>query len=855
MSRKNFISLAERNPELLKEWHPIKNEKLKPNEISYGSATKVWWKCENGHEWEASPNHRSRGRGCPYCAQIQRAITKRKNNINKRESLATKNPKLAKEWHPTKNGDFKPTDITCGSSEKVWWKCEKGHEWKAAINSRNSGVGCPICSGYKVVEGVNDLASLRPDLAREWHPTKNGELKPTQVPLHTDTSVWWKCEKGHEWLARISNRANGNNCPICIEKKVLVGYNDLATLMPNLAKEWHPTKNKNLTPQSVTLGSNKKVWWKCEKGHEWETTISHRSNGQKCPICFSESRTSFPEQAIFFYLHQITTAYNRYKVDLRTEIDVYLPEYKIGIEYDGLYFHKGEKSEQREKRKQEKLEKLGIFLIRVRESNDRIKNVIYSKAGATDIELTQTICSLIEMIAQKIGYPISVDVDVSRDRNKIYERYIQGEKEKSLIETNPELAREWHPTKNGNMLPNYVTVGSNKKVWWKCEKGHEWQAVINSRRNGVGCPYCAGKKAIKGYNDLATINPKLAREWHPTKNGNLTPSDITVRSNRFVWWRCEKGHEWQAMVYDRTNGCNCPICSGRKVLIGYNDLATTNSKLASEWHPTKNGDFKATDVTRGSDKKVWWQCEKGHEWQATISSRNSGHGCPYCANQLVLKGYNDLATINPNLAKEWHPIKNGDLTPYDVMPGSNKKVWWFGKCGHEWEAAISSRSSGRGCPYCAGQKLLIGYNDLATSNPKLAKEWHPTKNGSLTPYDVMPGSNKKVWWQCEKGHEWENSVNVRNGGHNCPYCANQLVLKGYNDLATINPNLAKEWHPTKNGNLTPYDVMPGSNKKVWWQCEKGHEWQANISSRNKGAGCAECYKLRRTRKNMKDTTI
>ena len=201
--------------------------------------------------------------------------------------------------------------------------------------------------------------------------------------------------------------------------------------------------------------------------------------------------------------------------------------------------------------------------------------------------------------------------------------------------------------------------------------------------------------------------------------------------------------------------------------------------------------------------------------------------------------------MNPELANEWHPSKNDGLLPSDVMAGSNKKAWWLGSCGHEWEASVQSRNSGRGCPYCASQKLLVGFNDLTTRNPKLALEWHPTKNGGLTPKNVMPGTNKKVWWLCEKGHEWENSVNVRNGGNGCPYCTNQIVLKGYNDLATLNPKLASEWHSTKNGELTPSSVTPGSNKKVWWICEKGHEWQASVSTRNKGHGCRDCYMLKR----------
>ena len=402
------------------------------------------------------------------------------------------------------------------------------------------------------------------------------------------------------------------------------------------------------------------------------------------------------------------------------------------------------------------------------------------------------------------------------------------------------------------MLPEYVSAHSNKYAYWQCkEEKHEWKAQINSRSKGSGCPYCAGQLAIVGVNDLATVRPDLAAEWHPTKNGDLKPKDVMVSSNIKVWWQCERGHEWQTMIYHRSQkNCNCPVCSGKQVLAGYNDLATVNPLLAAQWDFESNGDLKPTDFTCGSDKKVGWICEKKHKWEATISSRHSGGcGCPYCAGQKVLTGVNDLATVNPQLASEWHPIKNGKLTPRNVRPGSNQKVWWLGECGHSWEASIQSRNSGRGCPYCANQKLLVGFNDLATKNPRLASEWHPTKNGDLTPYDVMSGSNQRVWWICDKGHEWENTVSIRNSGHGCPYCCNQMVLKGYNDLATLNPKLASEWHPTLNGDLTPYDVMPGSNKKAWWQCENGHEWLAQIKSRNSGCGCQTCYHLRKKQNN------
>ena len=482
------------NAQLMEEWDWEQNAQAgnDPNEISYGSAMKVWWICKEGHRWEASPNHRSRGRQCPICAEIQRVATRRKNIVARRGSLADHNPMLAQQWHPTKNAPLTPNGISVNSSERVWWMCGKGHEWSAPINSRNSGVGCPVCSGYKVVVGINDLATVRPDLAKQWHPNRNENLKPTDVTRATDKKVWWQCEKGHEWMARVANRNSGGNCPICSGKTVLAGYNDLQTIHPYLALEWHPTKNETLTPANVTAMSNKKVWWQCEKGHEWQATISHRSNGKRCPICFGESKTSFPEQAIFYYLRQVTEAHNRYMIAPRTEIDIFLPEYKIGIEYDGAFFHAGNEAQQREKRKQEKLAELGVTLVRVREINESAgDNTLYSRLGANDTELTKTIIDLCSRISDMVQKQIDIDINVARDRSKIYEQYIQMEKENSLAVVNPTLSLEWHPTKNGTLRPEYIRASSNRKVWWMCSRGHEWEAVINSRNKGHGCLACS----------------------------------------------------------------------------------------------------------------------------------------------------------------------------------------------------------------------------------------------------------------------------------------------------------------------------------------------------------------------------
>lgn len=263
-------------------------------------------------------------------------------------------------------------------------------------------------------------------------------------------------------------------------------------------------------------------------------------------------------------------------------------------------------------------------------------------------------------------------------------------------------------------------------------------------------------------------------------------------------------------------------------------------EIAAEWHPTKNGTVTPDDVTPGSPKKMWWICQKGHEWQAAISDRVRGSGCPYCSGKKVLPE-TSLAAINPELAAQWNPTKNGELTPEQVAPFSYRKVWWLCPNGHEWEAQISNRSNGNGCPYCAGQWVIPGENDLETLYPDVAAQWHPTKNLGLKPNQVKAKSMKMVWWICEKGHEWKDSVYHRTSGRGCPYCAGQRVWVGDNDLATLRPDIAAQWNDTKNGELTPEQVTLRSSKKVWWLCENGHEWQATVYNRTLGCGCPVCY--------------
>jgi len=129
----------------------------------------------------------------------------------------------------------------------------------------------------------------------------------------------------------------------------------------------------------------------------------------------------------------------------------------------------------------------------------------------------------------------------------------------NFLISHPSIAAEWHPTKNHKLLPQNVTFGSVKKIWWLCNKGHEWQDTVNHRTGGRGCPYCSGRRAS---NDqcLRTMNPTVASQWHPVKNGDLTTRDVTTGSQKKVWWICSRGHEWEASIVNRHKGRSCPFC-------------------------------------------------------------------------------------------------------------------------------------------------------------------------------------------------------------------------------------------------------------------------------------------------------
>lgn len=411
------------------------------------------------------------------------------------------------------------------------------------------------------------IENNRLDILEEWNYEKNN-ISPKDVSLQSAIEVWWQCKEGHEWLRKLNHRFGHINkgqirgCPICANQQILEGYNDLATRYPEIAKEWNYEKNSPLLPTQVFPGSSKKVWWKCPKGHEYQTSINNRTNtNSKCPECLKDTQTSFAELAILFYLSKYFKNIKHRYLICGNECDIYIEDLKVAIEYDGQYWH----NENRDEQKYQKLSDIGISLINIREpecprtSNPNayyLKNLEYSELE-----------NAIKYIFNFIDKNIKPDIHISNNKNNISNFSLKLEEENSLEKNYPELMKEWDYTKNKDINPKYITSRSGIKVWWICPEGHSYKSEIRDRtKNHTKCPICANKQALKGFNDLTTKYPEIAEEWNYEKNFPLLPTQVTSGSHKKVWWKCKYcNFEWKSEITNRVQNLLCPNCKDGQI--------------------------------------------------------------------------------------------------------------------------------------------------------------------------------------------------------------------------------------------------------------------------------------------------
>lgn len=646
-------SLAALRQDLAEEWHPTKNDKLTAEMVSVSARRSVYWRCSknNRHEWKAAIYSRFNGTGCPHCSN---------RAVSEDNSLANVNPEILLDWDYSRNKGIDPKKILSSSSKVVWWKCKRDpeHRWKVRVRNRTvNGTGCPFCRGSTSAQEIRLYCELKalfsdaesrfkvdgkeadiylPSLSvaveydgAYWHKdkfesdlAKNTAFSEVGIktvrlrcrPLHkiepTDVSVGDELTKSD--VNSVLESIFGSDMPASVanylQKSVFIAETDFQKYLsylpspfpeksfkntfPAIAKSWDYKLNYPLGPENFTPFSKKKMWWKCEEGHSWKATVSDRSSGQGCPFCAGKS--TLPEDYLRCKHPEIFSELIEVKANTRSAS-------KSNISYRSakscLWKCK---------------ECYTTFVASPRDRSSSAKKCPKCFPDQRSVRIAKSESRSVK--------------SVPRDFSRTVERDL------------PDLAAEWHPSKNFPLSPADITTGSSQKYWWQCPKSstHEWQASVNNRAKGRGCPICSNK-LVSDENSLSTTHPEIAKQWDFEKNGSLTPDLVVATSAKKVWWRCKEAddHFWKTEVRVRVEANSCPFCSGRR-LSKTNSLRALRPDVAKEWHPELNAPLTPDDVIVGSTKRAWWICSKNarHVWQTAIEKRGKGNrGCPYCARK------------------------------------------------------------------------------------------------------------------------------------------------------------------------------------------------------------------------------
>lgn len=455
----------------------------------------------------------------------------------------------------------------------------------------------------------------------------------------------------------------------------------------------------------------------------------------------------------------------------------------------------------------------------------------------------------------------------------------------------PELKEEWDNEKN-LFPPETCLPHSNRSVYWRCAKNHRWKAAIcdrtetadKARKSGFQvCPYCSKERISATYN-LTTEYPEVSKEWNYIKNKGQKPEDFHPHSNQKVWWICsyDSSHQWPAKICNRTTlSRGCPQCAKEfkmsypaRALFYYlrkaypscvceepfqkykMDLLLPDINLVLEhdgyYHHSSEADKKRaerkdyalrkagyqvlricdskdlTDPVVSQDTKILYRYDERNQYldQMIAATFRYLGAAPldfnhrrdqYEINQMYFheRKKRTLAVEYPKIAEEWSP-KNPNK-PDTVLSGSPRKVWWcYPKCRQEYQATIASRTKNHSnCPFCANLRAYRG-NCLATLRPEIATQWHSELNLPLTPYDVVPGSEKEVYWKCPNGHTWKSAISSRTSSREsrCPICYPRTMPRR-RSAQPMDSTLVQIWHPTKNLPLVSDNVANQSNKKFW----------------------------------------
>lgn len=588
----------------------------------------------------------------------------------------------------------------------------------------------------------------------------------------------------------------------------------LAEAFPAIAAEWHPTRNTT-NPDQIGCGTTVKVWWLCQAcGHEWRTAVDKRTRrGQGCSPCANRrngERLRIPQPGrslADLHPHIIGEWHPTLNKDVTahdvrpTTRDLYWWRDAAGHEWEEAPLN-------RTRRRTPGCNDCGLWGTSVEEI--RLRHELLA-AGVPASN------SPVEVGKFKNGRPLSCDIVCEKWRLAIdFDGYRFHRPSTNIArdtrKTRELVAQGWTVIRVRENLP---PLGDNDVVVGLSSTEVERAKAVLSKIVDLGYP-------VERYAEYITTEAPWAAQDASWASQALMPVDRA--------------------------------------------LTATHPELLAEWHPTKNIDLSPERLRPTSQTRVWWRCPKcEREWSTILASRASSSPANLCRCIADMNG--TLAELFPHLAAEWHPTRNGSVEPSDVDCRSKFAAWWLcRRCDREWATRVSSRTAngGSGCRGCIRRSQCTPGQptkprpgrSLADLFPEIAAEWDVEENGDLDPSTVGPSSHHAVWWRCSRcGRGWRTTPYHRTSrGHGCRTCSNNSrtrVPRVGNSLAERFPEIASEWHPTKNVGVTPADVTRASKKKVWWLCPRcGYEWQISPYHRTTcGHGCRRCNGYRPPRKS------
>ena len=521
-----------------------------------------------------------------------------------------------------------------------------------------------------------------PEAKDYWDRERNQSIDADSLGPNSEKLVWWMCANNHHFQVTpkdFTKRTTGK----CLECKT-IGF-----LYPDLCKEIDSSKHSDIDDLlKISAGSTRKIWWICPKGHEYEAQIYSRAKrGTGCDIC-SKSKTSKQEIRILCELRKVFENV-QYRTKIRKkEVDIYLADYKIGVEFDGSYWHRGK--EAKDAKKNKSLLDAGVILIRIREEplrkisdHDILTSGIRKKISKDDMN------ELMTYIRRRCDHEIATRID-----DYISKKNFQAEKEykhflaempvpyeTSIANRFPGLVAEWHPTKNHPLTPSMLTPSSTTPVWWQCKNGHVWQRTPDQRTQTgkiVGnCQECIS---------IRFLRPDLV-ELISSKNTDKGIAEKSLQCPEVVWWECKNGHSFQREIRlaagysqrKRKKELYCVTCQS---------LGFKFPELLKEFDYNRNKDIDPMITSWTSMHfNAWWKCKNGHEWQQLIGNRTKYYPNP----KAECLSCRSIAFNRPDLMKEWHPTKNKGVDPFSIGVSSDKLIWWQCKNNHEWSTTAYAR--------------------------------------------------------------------------------------------------------------------------------------------------------------------